>query len=668
MKSLLHTFSLLVLMSCFSLIYPHSAFAADITLPWSTTYNCSEWSRFPDGADTHCDSLTRFGDDQCGTDSPAKPEQITTAANMASGGGGRGQRHWLGDGNNILSGGTNVILNPSQSEIWMRFYMRMPSGFDFGASGPQDYKIIYIDPLTSLRIIIGFYGQALSLYGYKTHYQTLSAPNKGWSYINGGRYGDGLWHCYEAHFKMDTNGTNGIGELWVDGIQLIDDHNANWVNGDGTQIHQIVIGHNSAFPANGRCMPVDFDDIAINNTGYIGPIGSAPSPIPIVPDITPPSTPTNLTATSISSSQINLSWTTSTDNVGIAGYHIYREGTQIATSTTNSYSDTGLTASTMYTYTVDAYDAAGNISGQSSSTSATTQSTTTPGNILFQENFDNNSFASRGWYDVTGGTISTSEHIPGSTSSLECRFLLGGTNCTGGIPGRMAFTATDEVYISYWVKHSSNWQGSGLTKPYHPHIIYFLTNLDGAYTGPAYTYMTAYVEENLGYPILSMQDGKNIDETKIGLNLVGVTENRSTAGCNGTQTGIGQHIVDCYVMGAVHWNGTQWRGSTAYFFNQNEKILWHHVEAYFRLNSVSGGTGQPDGMLRYWYDGQLVIDHNNVIMRTAKNPTMRFNQIMLSPYIGDGSPVDQTFWIDNLTVATSRTSDTMPPSVPKNVR
>ena len=91
------------------------------------------------------------------------------------------------------------------------------------------------------------------------------------------------------------------------------------------------------------------------------------------PDTTPPSIPTNLTATAISSSQINLSWTASTDNVGVTGYKVYRGGSQIGTSPSTSYTDTGLTPSTLYTYTVSAYDAAGNTSNQSSPASATTQ-------------------------------------------------------------------------------------------------------------------------------------------------------------------------------------------------------------------------------------------------------------------------------------------------------
>src|SRR5205809_457477 len=101
------------------------------------------------------------------------------------------------------------------------------------------------------------------------------------------------------------------------------------------------------------------------------------------PDTTPPSVPTGLTASAVSSSQINLSWTASFDNVGVSGYRVYRGGTQIATTTTTSYTNTGLSPSTTYSYTVAAVDAAGNLSAQSSAASATTPAApdTTPPSV-----------------------------------------------------------------------------------------------------------------------------------------------------------------------------------------------------------------------------------------------------------------------------------------------
>jgi cellulose 1,4-beta-cellobiosidase len=89
-------------------------------------------------------------------------------------------------------------------------------------------------------------------------------------------------------------------------------------------------------------------------------------------DSTPPSAPTGLTVSGTTSSSASLTWTASTDNVGVTGYDIYRGTTLAGTSTTTSFTDTGLAASTQYSYTVVAYDAAGNLSSPSAAVSATT--------------------------------------------------------------------------------------------------------------------------------------------------------------------------------------------------------------------------------------------------------------------------------------------------------
>jgi hypothetical protein len=82
-------------------------------------------------------------------------------------------------------------------------------------------------------------------------------------------------------------------------------------------------------------------------------------------DTTQPTTPTGLTASATSASQIDLSWTASTDNVGTAGYKIYRNGVYLKSESGVSTSDTGLSAGTQYCYTVSACDAANNESAQS---------------------------------------------------------------------------------------------------------------------------------------------------------------------------------------------------------------------------------------------------------------------------------------------------------------
>jgi len=98
-------------------------------------------------------------------------------------------------------------------------------------------------------------------------------------------------------------------------------------------------------------------------------------------DTTAPTVPTGATASATSSSIIHLSWIASTDPVvagqttsGVAGYKIFRAGVQVATTSAVTYNDSGLTAATNYSYTIAAYDNAGNTSAQTSAVSATTLS------------------------------------------------------------------------------------------------------------------------------------------------------------------------------------------------------------------------------------------------------------------------------------------------------
>ncbi len=115
-----------------------------------------------------------------------------------------------------------------------------------------------------------------------------------------------------------------------------------------------------------------------SKTLYVAATSGAPPP----PDTTPPSVPTGLAAVAVSSTAINLSWTASTDAVGVAGYGIYRNGVWISSVTSGtSYISTGLVSSTSYSYRVTAYDAAGNVSALSAAASATTQAPTSPPGI-----------------------------------------------------------------------------------------------------------------------------------------------------------------------------------------------------------------------------------------------------------------------------------------------
>jgi chitodextrinase len=112
-------------------------------------------------------------------------------------------------------------------------------------------------------------------------------------------------------------------------------------------------------------------DAAGNVSGQSSPVTATTQ---AAPDAAAPSVPGGLTATAVSQTQINLAWNVATDNVGVVGYKVFRGGIQVAVVSATTYSQTGLTAGTTYSYTVAAYDAAGNTSASSGVASATTQS------------------------------------------------------------------------------------------------------------------------------------------------------------------------------------------------------------------------------------------------------------------------------------------------------
>jgi chitodextrinase len=95
-------------------------------------------------------------------------------------------------------------------------------------------------------------------------------------------------------------------------------------------------------------------------------------------DTSPPTQPGGFKAAPVDASRVALSWTASTDNVGVAGYRVFRGGVQVATVTGTNFTDTGLTPSTSYAYQVSAFDAAGNTSTAASASATTMADDTSP--------------------------------------------------------------------------------------------------------------------------------------------------------------------------------------------------------------------------------------------------------------------------------------------------
>ena len=287
------------------------------------------------------------------------------------------------------------------------------------------------------------------------------------------------------------------------------------------------------------------------------------------------------------------------------------------------------------------------------------------GTVLFREAFDNARFSSRGWYDGPAGTISPAEHAPGSSGAYECAFAPGATGCTSGKPARHGFTASETVYLSFWLKFSANWRGSG--RAYHPHMFHFISDLDDDRVGPAHTYLTTYTEVVNGRAVLALQDSKNVDvncilrnnDTSVGcqgtFSTYPFTENRSVCACNGLAGDLQGR--DCFPTGAGTWYSSRsWSSASAFVdaAGPNYKGDWHFVEVYFAMNSVRDGVGIPDGKIRWVQDGKTLIASDRILLRTGSHARLRFDQFAILPHIGDGSPIAQSFWVDDLTVATAR--------------
>lgn len=652
----------------FIIFLPMTTFAG-VDLPWETSFDCPEWveGSLNDWYSIGCPGI------EIGKSGEFIGTQITTDANdTANSQTSRGMRFWKKSGTNQDSTIARINFNTYQKEFWVRWYMRYEAGFSWSSLNYDKLIYLYTSPGSGGTASGGVAVSSMSEISLWSNLPSASwKGNVGFQDIWGGgtTTSDGSWHYVEAYFKMDTDGTDGQGKLWVDGILLVSEDTISWSGGNSTIQSQgwtgFMFDHNQGYPGN-PLMYVDWDDMAIRNDGYIGPVGgSGATPVPTTVNMSSPAAGQTLSGT------VSVSADVSGD---VSGVQFKVNGENIgAEDASFPYSviwDTSIIPDASYTLTAVARDPEGKLitSGAINVIVSSVSGVDPPTEIkLFEEAFDDTNFASRGWYDNTNLTISTSEHISGSLGSVEFRFTEGGTAPISGPAIRKKFTETDSIYVSYYVKYSANWEGSNRT--YHPHEFQILTNLDGDWTGAAYAYLTAYIEQNEGVPLLAIQDGKNIDEARIGLDLTGTTEQRAVAGCNGDSDGYGDG--SCYSMGTVHWNGKSWRADQAYFQDSPGvyyKNDWHFVEAYFKLNSIVSGIGVADGVIKYWYDGKLIIDHSNTMLRTGENSGMKFNQFIIGPWIGDGSPVDQTFWIDNLSVGTYRPAlDAIPPA-PFNLR
>jgi len=350
------------------------------------------------------------------------------------------------------------------------------------------------------------------------------------------------------------------------------------------------------------------------------------------------------------------------------------------TSRTGTFTSSPTAAGTFY-YGLHAVDAAGNVGNESSAvrvvvnaatqtctnccsttqtcpTAFTTvgsctrccatacQTVTGGGQTLLTESFNDANFSSRGWFDAFFSALDTTTKYAGN-SSAKFTWTTGATTPTGIPTMRHDITPTDSLYVSFYWRFNTDWIGSG--QPYHPHIVYILSDLDNHWGALAKNYLDTYIETTNLTPAIYIQDGLNIvTSPTVPWTNTNNTENRAVAGCNGITAGADAgSSISCYNSGG--WmNGIAWQSPVNF-----SRGTWHHVETYFKMNTIAGSVAQPNGEMRMWIDGNPAITKTNIVYRTNQHPTLKWGTFVLAPYIGDSSPRVQTMWMDELTVGTT---------------
>lgn len=238
-----------------------------------------------------------------------------------------------------------------------------------------------------------------------------------------------------------------------------------------------------------------------------------------------------------------------------------------------------------------------------------------------RENFDDADLAGRGWYDGKAFRIAPAARA--GAGCIEYEWKPGDTAAQGSSGARHAIEPTDEVHLRFYLKLSPGWGWSGRT--YHPHLVHFLTTENSRFHGPAASHLTLYIEPVAGRLRLAATDIQNKDTPH------GLTQGPLKGGFNGR-----------------HYD------SREPLFTDDR---WHCIEAQFKLNTLDLANDRPnrDGIVRGWFDGQLVIEHTDVVLRSTDFPAMKFNQFLMTPYFGPGLlPHAQKLWIDELVIARTR--------------
>jgi RNA polymerase sigma factor (sigma-70 family) len=272
-----------------------------------------------------------------------------------------------------------------------------------------------------------------------------------------------------------------------------------------------------------------------------------------------------------------------------------------------------------------------------------------PAGQLLHEDFERAGGLGPGWYDNDRVTTSAAVQTPGGDRAAEFRFAAGASVPLSGGPSRHLFQPSDAIRISYLVKYAPEWSLAGPGDLLLQCLI--MTDVDDRLQAPSNSHLTCVIGMSGAIPFVSLQDAQNIDASRIGEDLSEITELRAVAGGNTTQI-VGAESGYYRRADRSFGNVTRFLALDAAFTDQpgpNWKGDWHHIEVRLRLNGIASGRAVADGRIACLIDGRMVLDRSDVLFRTARHPAMRFNQLIIGPWM-EAAPSEQAFWIDDLTV------------------
>jgi len=339
-------------------------------------------------------------------------------------------------------------------------------------------------------------------------------------------------------------------------------------------------------------------------------------------DTQAPTAPTGLTASGVTSTSATISWTASTDNVGVTGYDIYRGTTKVGSSTTTSYADTGLAAGTTYSYTVRAKDAAGNISSASSALAVTTET----GTVVDTQ-------APSVPTGLTAGTVTETSVALSWTASTD----------NVGVVGYDVYRGTTKVGSATGTTYTDTGLTAATAYSYTVRAKDAAGNVSAASSALSVTTKTGTVVDTQAPSVPTGLTAGTVTETSVALSWTASTDNVAVTGYDvyrGT-TLVGSSTGTTY-------SDTGLTAGTAYSYTVRAKDAAGNVSAASSALSVTTKTTTPTGTCKVTYNAPSWNTGFTASVRITNTGTTPLNGWTLKFSFANGQQVQQG-WSANWT-------------------